>query len=338
MRKARTTGADIIEAIIENLHAHMEPIYYTAQAPELYHVYLHESDFARLKPLFPQIVEEAKHALGDEIRRLNRRGVVSSLRERLQKRLPSNVQNRIAGKPSLVYLTPKRGWRIVFHDDCDRELSQGEIAVLSELLAPSDAEYSRDNPTSTITTIKRIRPSSASKEADSITIRRPQVRKPAIAKQPAPVNPDPQTLIPQQAAWAHSSKPTLDAPQTRVYAVIRYRDNSGEQVFQMTKSSITIGRGGKDRSVDLKLKTDARVSREHLRLRFDAETDRFYIKDLSAYGITVNGSNISETLSQSSLTTDNETLLPARARIVLADVVTLEFEATEHSLTAFVIS
>lgn len=310
----------------------MEPIYYTAQAPELYHVYLNEKDFARLKVIFPQIIDEAKRALDDEIRRLNRRGVVSSLRERLQQKLPIDVQKRIAGKQKLVYLIPKRGWQIDFHDDADRELSQGEIAILSELSASSEVECRSDKSTSTITTFKRVMQPSASEEAASITVRRSQKRKSAFAKSPASVQPDQQTFTPQQAAWAHSSQPTLIAPQNRIYAVIRYRDNSGEQVFQMTKSAITIGRGGKDRSVDLKLKTDARVSREHLRLRFDDATGRFYIKDLSAYGITVNGLNVSGSLPQSKTDAALETVLPERARIVLADVLELEFEAVARSI------
>ncbi len=87
MTNGRATGADIIEAMIDNLHAHLEPIYYTAQAPSLYHVYLCAGDFTRLNGIFPQIIGEAKRALDDEMRKLNRKGVAALLRGAVRKRL-----------------------------------------------------------------------------------------------------------------------------------------------------------------------------------------------------------------------------------------------------------
>ena len=132
-----------------------------------------------------------------------------------------------------------------------------------------------------------------------------------------------------------STQPSIITPRNRIYAVIRYRDNDGDHIFQMTKSPIIIGRGGKDQIVDLKLKTDVRVSREHLRLRRDERTGRFYIEDLSTYGVSMKGENISSRLYEVTTGTALEIALPTRASITLADIVTLEFEALEGAQAQF---
>ena len=75
----------------------------------------------------------------------------------------------------------------------------------------------------------------------------------------------------------------------RVYAEIRYRDDSGPQLFLMTQDEIAIGRGGDDVSVNLALYTNDEVSREHLRLRRDPAHGRFLIIDKSMNGTWLNG-------------------------------------------------
>ena len=58
----------------------------------------------------------------------------------------------------------------------------------------------------------------------------------------------------------------------KVFAEIRYEDDSGPQSYFVTQNEISIGRGGDDLSVDLPLYTNDEVSREHLRLRRDPAT------------------------------------------------------------------
>src|SRR5215471_5892789 len=67
----------------------------------------------------------------------------------------------------------------------------------------------------------------------------------------------------------------------RVFAEIRYRDDTGQQIFYITQDEISIGRGGDDQWVDLPLYTSEEVSREHLRLRRDPATGTFAITDKS---------------------------------------------------------
>jgi hypothetical protein len=104
----------------------------------------------------------------------------------------------------------------------------------------------------------------------------------------------------------------------RVYAEIRYRDDSGPQLFLMTQNEIAIGRGGDDVSVNVALYTNDEVSREHLRLRHDAFQGRFLILDKSMNGTWLNGKRLQRGVEEP---------LPARAQINVAEVITLEFEA-----------
>jgi len=104
----------------------------------------------------------------------------------------------------------------------------------------------------------------------------------------------------------------------RVYAEIRYQDDSGTQLYLMTQDEISVGRGGNDAPVNLALYTNDEVSREHLRLRRDPAQGRFLILDQSMNGTWLNGKR---------LTRGVEEAMPARAQISVAEVITLEFEA-----------
>ena len=103
----------------------------------------------------------------------------------------------------------------------------------------------------------------------------------------------------------------------KVFAEIRYQDDSGPQVYFVTQNEISIGRGGDDLWVDLPLYTDDGVSREHLRLRRDPATGRFAIVDNSRNGTWLNGRKLGR---------GAEEALPDRAEIGVAETITLTFE------------
>jgi FHA domain len=103
----------------------------------------------------------------------------------------------------------------------------------------------------------------------------------------------------------------------QIFAEIRYEDDSGPQSYFVTQNEITIGRGGQDLSVDLPLYTNDEVSREHLRLRRDPATGGFTVSDNSRNGTWLNGRKLAR---------GTEEPLPDRARIQVADVITLSFE------------
>ncbi len=117
-----------------------------------------------------------------------------------------------------------------------------------------------------------------------------------------------------------------------VFANIDYEDDSGSQTYSMTKEAIKIGRGAADRWVDLKLNAKKDVSREHVQIRRDLTTGRFFIKDLSTLGTTVNGKRIPPSIQHEDgqeLDRNIEARLPEKARIGLADVVFLDFKAAK---------
>jgi FHA domain len=104
----------------------------------------------------------------------------------------------------------------------------------------------------------------------------------------------------------------------RVYAEIHYEDDSGPQLYLMTRDEISVGRGGDGADVSLALYTNDEVSREHLRLRRDPVQKRFVIVDKSMNGTWLNGKRLARGVEET---------LPAKAQISVAEVITLRFEA-----------
>lgn len=103
----------------------------------------------------------------------------------------------------------------------------------------------------------------------------------------------------------------------RVFAEIRYEDDSGPQLYLVSQNLVRIGRGGDDVPMDLALYANDEVSREHLQLRRDAATGQFHITDKSTNGTWVDGKRLKKGIEEP---------LPERAAIDVAEVLTLAFE------------
>jgi hypothetical protein len=183
---------------------------------------------------------------------------------------------------------PSADWTIELLENTEDETQPGDIVVYSELALPAKPEYS-----------------------GSLT-RRIATRR--FSGDAAASRPD------QEAARAESA----------AFATLQYEDNHGSQTYRMTKNQIVIGRGGTDYWTDLTLHTAPDVSREHLRLRRDPATGKFFLKDMSRLGTTIDGKKAPTSVEEinGQLKDKNiEITLPNRARIGLADVVFIEFEA-----------
>jgi hypothetical protein len=92
---------------------------------------------------------------------------------------------------------------------------------------------------------------------------------------------------------------------------------------------VTVGRGGIAYRVDVKIDGSVDISREHLRIRRDPESGRFFAIDLSSLGTTVDGKRLPKGYDEvdgSKRENGVETPLPDRARLGLADTVYLDFE------------
>jgi predicted component of type VI protein secretion system len=98
----------------------------------------------------------------------------------------------------------------------------------------------------------------------------------------------------------------------------------------MRKDVITIGRGGSAHWVDVQVTTGTRVSREHCRIRRNAD-GRFFLQDVSTWGTSVDGQKVPPFFRQSPTGQPEETgqehELSRAARIQLADAVLIDFHA-----------
>ncbi len=193
----------------------------------------------------------------------------------------------LAGEPRPEYKILEKQWIIQFHADQEERLRPAEIEIYSELGSARPKEFGAGAMTTLITR-------NSARDAGTVAAR-------------------------------------PDLGNHRVFAKVRYRDSGKDNTFAMTSEEIVIGRGGKAVWVDLKLEGPADISREHCRIRRDSRTGTFFIKDLSQFGTTVNGASIPNSAERieggDKVDRNREVPLPSPAKITLADVCTLEFQA-----------
>ena len=202
---------------------------------------------------------------------------------------------KLARKPAAKVVAPDGGWRIQFFENTDEDVEAGDIVIYSELALPAKPEFGAGSMTMRIQT---------SRIAGAATASRKYEEQPPATQ--------------------------AETEEMEAYATIEYEDQSGRQTYRMAKNQIVIGRGGRDYWTDLKLNTLPDVSREHMRLRRDPQSGEFFIKDLSRLGTSVDGEKIPtsvEYVDGEKRDKNVEVKLPATARIGLADVVYLDFEA-----------
>ena len=111
-------------------------------------------------------------------------------------------------------------------------------------------------------------------------------------------------------------------------ARLTYDDDQGSHEFTMQKDSLVVGRGGSAAWVDVQVVTNAKVSREHVRIRREP-SGRFVIQDVSLWGTSVNGEPLPPAVktAEGVLQPGAERDLPPRARIDLAEKVMIQFES-----------
>ncbi len=223
--------------------------------------------------------------------------IIDEARQALDAELASmnrcGLAGKLFGKHEPKVAAPEGGWKIELFENTDQDAEAGDIVIYSELAMPAEPEYGSGSMTKRIAT-RRLKGELSSG----------QTFEPA-ASPPAPAQP--------------------------VHAVIEYQDNDGPKTYMMTKNQIVVGRGGREYWTDMKLNTLPDVSREHLRIRRDPETGQYYLKDLSRLGTTINGVKVPSAIDYTAgERKDNnvEVPLPPRARIGLAGVVFMNFEAS----------
>ncbi len=356
--RGSVTGKRIILEIVQEMRDGLHPLLYSRVAPGLYCVYLHPEDFAQMEGLVPRIRAEAERALAEEVRRLN------------APQEPSAFRWFVASDPSSPIEVPPGGWTIQIEPDRDSEVARGTFVILSKLTLPPLPQFEGgaattkvfrtlvNGPVRTKTEQVIASPalssaafsspalsgSSQSPQASPAPHTSAQLQAPSadIVSLPAfpPFVPSAQPPLPDVSAGERKTVDVRNAPTTRagdrdapVLAEIAVQDGRGARVFLMDKQDIKIGRGGQFRLVDLQLEGPVRISRVHARIRRD-EQGRFFIKDLSEWGTTVNGQRIARGVIKEGdevREIDVEAELPPRARIGLAEAVFLEFTAGARS-------
>jgi hypothetical protein len=231
--------------------------------------------------------------------------VIDEARQALDAELESMKRGSLAERIKLARRSlpkvsaPEGGWQIQFLENTDDDTQPGDIVIYSELALPAKAELGSGSLTKRIAT-RRL---AASSGEDSPTVSF------SVAQRVEP------------------------AGEPQAYAVIEYQDNHGRQTYHMTKDQIVVGRGGRDYWTDVKLDTLPDVSREHFRLRRDPASGKFYLKDLSRLGTTINGEaapSSVEFVDGAKRDRDVETPLPDAARIGLAGVLFLDFRSLSN--------
>ena len=286
----RRAARDIIEAVLENLRNNLEPLKYSVLAPSRFVVYLHPAEHARVAGIIPLLEKETIRALTEELAKLNRR---TGWRRQVDRFLGSSPEVQNAGSE----------WHVEFLGDPDGELREGDILVDSELLLPQASDLGAGDRTRRVTTRHLARR-----------------------------EPEPQAQATELAPVAPTRVETVERPAVAaspIFARLRYEDNSGVHTYEISRDSVTVGRGGLAYRVDVRIEASADVSREHLRLRRDAGTGHFFVVDLSSLGTTLNGKRVPkgyEEAEGSKRENGVEIALPSRARLGLAETVFLDFE------------
>jgi hypothetical protein len=227
-------------------------------------------------------------------------GIIPILQEQTARALTDELQ-KLNNRPRLLKWTDRwrrdasaeirnagADWQIDFLADPDGDMQEGDLLIDSELILPASPELGVGERTRRITTTHGSRTSTREQ-----TVNR-----------------------------GHGT------PAARVFARIEFDDDAGHHAFDMDKDSVTIGRGGVAYPVDIRVTSSPDVSREHVRLRRDPQTGRFYLIDLSSLGTTLNGRHVPRGFDEVDGTkreNGTETALPDAAKIGLADTIFLDF-------------
>lgn len=285
----RLQGDDLIGEVLRNMEEGLFRIRRKTLVPAIYRIYLNPEDYEPFRDIVPFIAGEIRTALDERL------GSWNGARRRLAASLLAKI-GRPEAAPENEYVRLGDSWVVEIYPDLDGRLHPGEIEIYSELGAPPKSEYGAGSLT------RRIFPKEPEKPPEA-----------------------PPDTVPTGATSAqshtsdHPGPLAADKDQTigRAFAYLRFADQQGQQTFEVTKNQVIIGRGGRSYWVDLKLDTLPDVSREHCRIRRDAETGRFTIEDVSQFGTAVNGQPVGRNASAD---------LPARATISLAGVIDLQWQ------------
>lgn len=291
---ARRPAKDLIDAVVASMRDNLEELKYSTLAPSRFVVYLHPAEHARLEGVLPEIEQQTIRALDEAMAELNHGSVMRRLLDAdglLLSHGAGRAVHKLLGLGTGAKIQKADNWHVEFLPDPGDEIKEeGDILVVSDLALPAQPDLGVGERT------KRHTTSHTAGRTSSTT---------SVFAKPAP--------------------PT----ERPVLARLRYQDGTGPHTFDMTRDSISIGRGGIAYPVDVRIEASPDVSREHLRIRREPATNTFFVIDLSSLGTTMDGTPLPKGYTEEGGTKREngvETPLPDRAALRLAGVLTIEFE------------
>jgi FHA domain-containing protein len=213
---------------------------------------------------------------------------------------------KIAKRSEPKVSAPDGGWQVRILENTDDDVEPGDIVIHSELALPAKTEFGAGSMTKRIATRRMGGRESSSQKYE-------------------PAEPTRESAQPSH---------DRDGAVPGAVAYLDYEEQGVKKTYAMTKDQIVVGRGGRDYWTDLRLETMQDVSREHFRLRRDPATGRFFLKDLSRLGTSINGemapSSI-EFVDGEKRDRNVETPVPDQARIGLAGVAFIAFRSASSN-------
>lgn len=320
-RDSTATAHQIIESITSSMRQGIEELSARRLAPGVFRVYLHSTDFARLKGVFGELQEEALRALDESLDSLNQSTGGECFRwlgHRFLKRFPlflafgerfrSSLGQRAARVQPLI--KPESGWQVTFHLNEDPEGKPGGIVI--------DTLLSEGLTTKSVRLLYRTDPHDRAKSLDQ------QITS-SLSRKGTRINPTVRKRL-TRILW-----PNEREGEQPVLAQLEFQERGEWKSYRMTQPTIVVGRGGKGVQPDVQLPPLSGISREHFRIR--VHEGIFFIQDLSTFGTMVDGYPIPNSLARSRrnpIEVDLWVTLPRRCQISLAGVMSLEFIATEE--------
>ena len=312
----RPTAKRILEGILQAMFDSQEPLDEDlVLVPSVFDVLLHPKAFQELKVLMPRIKTQARKRMDEELEQLNRYRSIGSrglLRRLLNPLLRLFFVDRYLQQTSNRPITYERagdGWTIDFLVTANPSAETSYLAVETSFAEQAQPSF-RGRPTITIRRRTTLLPDGRFETVLSSVS--------AGAKKEKRRSSD----------LVSTRRPTRTTSSTNVLARLSYEDNGGRHVYYMKKEQIIIGRRDDPAHyLDVALDTLPDVSREHARIRHDAASGNFLIKNVSRFGATVDGEKIEPSLNDDDEDVNTWHPLPHFAEIGLADAVFIHFEA-----------
>ncbi len=294
------TGRKIILELVKEMEERLYPLLYRTLPPSVYHVYLHPDDYREVEAVTSLIIADAERGLNARVDELNRR---------------SRLLTLVAGGNPPIEVPPG-GWQIHVQPEANGDIAKGSLGIVSRLSVPAAPDYRAGVPTARI-----VRTVITGAHRRSVTTEEPVA---PLRDEPATVPDGQETITAEPRAGVVRSDEGVGG-----FARLTYVDEQGPHLFVVRKDVISIGRGGSAHWVDVQVVATPRVSRVHCRIRRD-EQGRFFLQDVSTWGTSVDGQPVAPFVQRNDgriEETGHERELQSGARIALADVITVDFQA-----------